>query len=543
MTSTFTDALLAMNAWVELSILAKATIIITTGLIVARLATRASASVRHLVLAVTVTTVGALPIIGAVLPGITIEVERANNSIAQSTAKEPVETMIAPRSADETKQVINDNLRAMPSWQVIFRIVWVGGAILLLGSLVRDLMRLRRIRSTGLPSLALTEVTQGLAARCGVSRSIEVLLHEDVPAPLTCGILQPVIVLPADATSWTQADLDRALVHELEHVKRGDWIVQLVARATCAAYWFHPLVWIARRSLCLEAERACDDAVIENSRPAEYAEQLVLLARRLSSAQQLPTLGMANRCDLATRVSALLDSSQSRGRAGRFMVASALGLGGLLVMAIAPVRTVALAKAPSLLFAHESGGQEPRKQIVWQKQGERAPAPVDVALYEAAEKGDTDAIEKLLNEGANVNATLYGDGTPLIGAARNGHLEAVRFLLDRGADPNLSVSGDGNPLIMAAREGHIGVVALLLDRGAAIDQMVSGDENALIQASNEGHLEVVKLLVTRGANVNAKAWAEGSSNGRQGEWRTPLGMAYKSGHKEVFTFLLSAGAK
>ena len=536
MTSTFTEALLAMNAWVELSILAKATIIIATGLIVARLASRASASVRHLVLAVTVTTVGALPIIGAVLPGITIEVERASNSIAQSTVTEPVETMIAPRSADETTQVINDSLWAMPSWQVIFRIVWIGGAILFLGSLVLDLMRLRRIRSSGLPALALTGVTRGLATRCGVSRSIEVLLHEDVPAPLTCGILQPVIVLPADATSWTEADVERALVHELEHVKRGDWIIQLVARATCAAYWCHPLVWIARRSLCLEAERACDDAVIQHSRPSEYAEQLVLLARRLSSAREQTTLGMANRCDLTTRVSALLDSSQRRGRAGRFMVAIALGLGGLLVMAIAPVRTVALAKAPSLLFAHKSGGQEPIK-------GERAPAPVDVALYEAAEKGDTRSIEKLLNEGANVNATLYGDGTPLIGAARQGRLEAVRLLLDRGADPNLSVSGDGNPLIMAAREGHIGVVALLLDREAAIDQIVPGDENALIQASHEGHLEVVKLLVTRGANVNAKAWAEGSSNGRQGEWRTPLGMAYKAGHKAVFEFLLSAGAK
>jgi beta-lactamase regulating signal transducer with metallopeptidase domain len=536
MRSTMTEALLAMNAWIELSILAKATIILIAGLIVARLASRASASVRHLVLAVTIATLSVLPIIGAVLPVITIEVERASNSSAQSTVKESIATLIPTQSASKTPQAISNNLWTMPSWQAIFRIAWIGGAVLFLGSLLLDLLRLRRIRSCGLPWPALTEITQRLAARCGLSRSIEVLLHEDVPAPLTCGLLRPAIVLPADARSWNEADLDRALVHELEHVRRGDWIIQVVARATCAAYWFHPLVWIVRRSLCLEAERACDDAVIQNSRPAEYAEQLVLLARRLSSAPAQPTLGMANRCDLARRVSALLDSTQRRGRAGGFMVASALGLGGLVVMAIAPVRTVALSKAPNILFARESGGQDSKK-------ADRAPAPVDVALYEAAEKGETRVIEKLLNESANVNATLYGDGTPLIGAARAGRLEAVRLLLDRGADPNLAVSGDGNPLIMAAREGHTGVVALLLDRGAAIDQIVPGDENALIQSSGEGRLEVVKLLVTRGANVNVKAWAEGSSNGRPGEWRTPLGMAYLAGHKEVFAFLLSAGAK
>ena len=78
-----------------------------------------------------------------------------------------------------------------------------------------------------------------------------------------------------------------------------------------------------------------------------YAEQLVLLARRLSSGRVQSTLGMANRHDLATRVSALLDCSQSRGRAGMFMIASALSLGGLLVIAIAPVRAVALIEAPS----------------------------------------------------------------------------------------------------------------------------------------------------------------------------------------------------
>jgi beta-lactamase regulating signal transducer with metallopeptidase domain len=50
-----------------------------------------------------------------------------------------------------------------------------------------------------------------------------------------------VIVLPADARAW-DADLRRAIVHELEHVTRGDWAVHMAARAVCAAYWLHPLV-------------------------------------------------------------------------------------------------------------------------------------------------------------------------------------------------------------------------------------------------------------------------------------------------------------
>ena len=144
--------------------------------------------------------------------------------------------------------------------------------------------------------------------------------------------------------------------------------------------------------------------------------------------------------------------------------------------------------------------------------------------------------------GANVNAAIDGDGSPLIAAARANRPDVVRRLLDRGADPNMPVEGDGSPLIAAASEGTAAVVALLLDRGAQIDLMVPGDENALIQASGRGSLEIVRLLVSRGADVNARAWVEWARD-RGGEWRTPLNMARRGGHAAVVAFLLEAGAR
>ena len=150
------------------------------------------------------------------------------------------------------------------------------------------------------------------------------------------------------------------------------------------------------------------------------------------------------------------------------------------------------------------------------------------------------AIAQLLAAGADVNAAISGDGSPLIGAACEGRLSTVRLLLDRGASVDMGVPGDGNPLIMAAREGHLAVVTLLLDRGASVDLAVPGDENALIQASGNGHLDVVKLLVSRGANVNARIWAD--TNRVDGEWRTPLGMARRGRHTAVVEFPQSVGA-
>ena len=173
--------------------------------------------------------------------------------------------------------------------------------------------------------------------------------------------------------------------------------------------------------------------------------------------------------------------------------------------------------------------------------GERA---MNAGLVDAARLGDVGAMRELLDAGADVNAVVPGDGSPLIAAARRGDMRAVQLLLDRGADVTLEVSGDGNPLIAAARGGHVEIVTLLLNRGADVDHVVAGDENPLIQACETGRLEVVKLLIARGADVNARVLADVySGNGRvEQERRTPLSVAQREGHAAVVQYLLSVGA-
>src|SRR5207249_10050757 len=146
------------------------------------------------------------------------------------------------------------------------------------------------------------------------------------------------------AGGWAAADVRSAIVHELEHVRRADWPVQLAARVVCAVYWFHPLVWIAWRHLCLESERACDDAVLRSAERTEYAEQLVTLASRLSRGAMRPMLSMASRSDLSTRIGAVLDARQPRGRAGVVSASVTIAIAGLVVFALSPLRAVTRAQ-------------------------------------------------------------------------------------------------------------------------------------------------------------------------------------------------------
>jgi len=535
MTSTVADAAVFLSNAAGLSILLKATLLLALGLTASWLARRGRASVRHLLLAATFAALLALPFLVLLGPAVSIEIPIAPGGdplhatgtvTAGGAASGPVPPSPGIASAGSKP--------SRPSWAMLAVGVWAGGAALLLMSLAFDLWRVRRIVRKGLPWIELRHTVGALAAEGGVRRAFDLLRHEDVDAPFMCGTWRPAIVLPAAATAWNDADLDRALVHELEHVRRCDWAVQLAARVACACYWCHPLVWVAWRKLCLEAERACDDAVVQRAERTDYAEQLVSMARRLARANAQPVLGMANRSDLASRVAAVLDPTQRRGRAGALAVAGALCAAVFVVGAIAPARAVGVLPSDD---AVQTASTQSQKAAASRP---ARPGALAVALFEAASDGDIDSITKLLDAGANVNAAIGGDGSPLIGAAREGRMEAVRLLLERGADVDMGVSGDGNALIMAAREGHVGVVTMLLDRGASIDHVVPGDENALIQASGNGRLEVVKLLVARGADVNARVWAPRTPV--DGEWRTPLGMARKNRHTPVVAFLQSVGA-
>ncbi len=532
MIQTLSDTALLLSRSLELSLLAKATIILIAGLAVTRLSRTARASVRHIVIATAFAALIALPVWLAGAPSMTIDVPVAASAPAVNT--------ITTREAAGSPSPIAPSSTTPWNWPEAsaadaLRAVWLAGAIVFLIPVASVLWRLSTIRRTGLPVAWAHDAITRLATERGVHQPVELLEHEAVPGPMTFGITRPVIVLPLDAREWDAAELRRALMHELEHIKRGDWLMQILARAVAACYWFHPLVWTAWRRLCLEAERSCDDAVVISEERTDYAEQLVTLAQRMSATPVQPMLGMANRSDLSTRVTAVLDDRLHRGRAGFALAAGTVAAAALVVIAVAPVRAVMKEDAVTVSAEEQLFRQVPP--------GERKARALDRELCEAAQEGDLAGVKEMLAAGANANARIDGDGSPLIAAARSGNMQIAQLLLDSGADANMPVEGDGSPLIMAAATGRLDQVALLIQRGADVNLAVEGDENPLMGAAEGGHLAVVRLLVDRGADIHTRIWSERGGRTNAGEWRTAVSQARKNGHTAVVQYLESLGAR
>jgi uncharacterized protein (TIGR03435 family) len=340
------------------AILVDATIVICAVVAGAGLARRSRAAVRHAWLAAAFAVLMALPFASMALPTVRIALPAAVRPMMGAGLIAPGDNSAAPTDA-----ALADSRPDQPSAErrplsaaALLLLVWFGGVAVSLVPVAAGVWQVRRLRRNARPW------RRGRAYRRSVdgsARHIQVLVHDTLPGPMTCGIFRPAIVFPADADTWPDDDLKRAIVHELEHVRRADWLSHCLARVVTACYWFHPIVWMAWRRLALEAERACDDAVLlataveaDQSIPASddpaaaYADQLVGTARRLSAAARPLQLAMADQRDLSRRIAAVLDRRQVRGRAGARRVLIVVASAVVVIAGLSSIRMDASASEP-----------------------------------------------------------------------------------------------------------------------------------------------------------------------------------------------------
>jgi protein involved in polysaccharide export with SLBB domain len=121
-----------------------------------------------------------------------------------------------------------------------------------------------------------------LRARMGVTRAVRLVESAWVQVPAVVGVLRPVILLPAGALSGlTMAQLESILAHELAHVRRHDYVVNLLQAAAETLLFYHPAVWWVSRRVREERELCCDDEA------AAACGDRVLYARALADLEAL----------------------------------------------------------------------------------------------------------------------------------------------------------------------------------------------------------------------------------------------------------------
>jgi beta-lactamase regulating signal transducer with metallopeptidase domain/predicted nucleic acid-binding Zn-ribbon protein len=141
-------------------------------------------------------------------------------------------------------------------------LIWSCGAGLLALRLLLGLLWVRRLSNrAGRPTdQAWQTRLQDMARRLGITRPVRLGLVDEVPGPVTAGWWRPVVVLPAALITRMPPELLEALLaHELAHIKRHDYLVNLIQSGIEIVLFYHPTVWWLSNRIRVEREQIADD--------------------------------------------------------------------------------------------------------------------------------------------------------------------------------------------------------------------------------------------------------------------------------------------
>lgn len=133
-------------------------------------------------------------------------------------------------------------------------------SIIMIGKLISSYVALKSLYK----NLNITELQDVLTVEPNKDRAVNLAFHDHPLVPFTFGWKQPVIVLPK-LLQHEPEKLEMALQHELTHIKRGDYLLQLALSMIESLFWFHPLIRYGNQEIDTYREISCDQEVLSRS--------------------------------------------------------------------------------------------------------------------------------------------------------------------------------------------------------------------------------------------------------------------------------------
>ncbi len=304
---------------------------------------RSAADIRYVVATIGLTLMLTMPVVTAV------QTWRASTPVASDAAQiddrartpaaiavdeqrvRPVATTHAAATNDRrTGKTPPPQTRALASfssvspWMPILFLAWLAGVALLTLRLLSGWLWVQRLKSHAAVPAAATvgEMAARLARRLHITRTVTFLESTLVEVPTVIGWLRPVVLVPASALAGlSPGQLEAILAHELAHIRRHDYLVNLLQTLVETLLFYHPAVWWLSRRIRIEREHCCDDlAVSLCGDPVSYARALADLEELRSRRGQFVLA--ANGGSLLDRVRRLLGAPSHAGRGPGWLAGS-----------------------------------------------------------------------------------------------------------------------------------------------------------------------------------------------------------------------------
>jgi beta-lactamase regulating signal transducer with metallopeptidase domain len=192
----------------------------------------------------------------------------------------------------------------------IIVVLWLLGVMVLslrfLGG-IAYLERLKYSKNRPLEAFWQVKMTE-IKNTIGVKQSIELLESALIKVPMVVGYLKPIILLPIGTiNALSAAEVEAILAHELAHIRRNDYLINLVQSIIDVLFFYHPAVWWMSNTVRTERENCCDDLALKvTGNSLIIAKALANLEAIRMSNHQLSMAFTGNKNQLFNRISRLL---------------------------------------------------------------------------------------------------------------------------------------------------------------------------------------------------------------------------------------------
>jgi len=217
----------------------------------------------------------------------------------------------------------------------VFGYLYLAGVLAMLFRSLVSLSYVRHLRSSG----ALIDPDwqarfRQLSSSLSIKRPVKLLQSSRVKGPLLVGLLKPVVIIPVGMlTNLPASQIETILMHELYHLKRSDYLVNLMQLFIEGLLFYHPAVWIISGIVRNEREHCCDDGVIrETSNPVNYAKALIHIAEQQEYTRLAPGAVGPAKYSLKSRIYRILNRNAMKTNLRDRVLSLALLAGSLILL-------------------------------------------------------------------------------------------------------------------------------------------------------------------------------------------------------------------
>ncbi len=208
------------------------------------------------------------------------------------------------QSEKSLMEIVTAKLETTLPWCVIG---WIAGVAALSLWYLGGWCQLQKLRRIGTKTVSdvVTEKAAVISRQLGIKKAVHIAESALVQVPTVIGWLKPLVLLPASAlTGLDEMQLKAMIAHELAHIKRSDYLTNIVQTVVEILGFYHPAVWWMSRQIRIERENCCDDiavALLQDRK--EYAKALFSMEEIRSKQWQLAVA--ADGGHLTTRIERL----------------------------------------------------------------------------------------------------------------------------------------------------------------------------------------------------------------------------------------------